>query len=246
MAQGPAVPTDEAGTPARKPRRRGDQPPRFVFLDTETTGLDFDRHQLTEVAWIVRFEDGREEEHCVVPEHTLDGADPTALDLTRYHDQIAPRPRVPASDWLVRFLDDADGAVLVGAVPDFDARHLEQAAARIQRTPTWDHHLLDVETLALPLFSPGPEAPRSLAKTCRALGIPHDQDQAHGALYDARQAMRVFDRVYELLAELRGAASPLPPPVPRNGGNGGNGPQPAPTSSGDAGPAGQASSANTS
>jgi DNA polymerase III epsilon subunit-like protein len=242
MADTPAEPAPDPAASAARPHRRGEGPPRFVFLDTETTGLDFDRHQLTEVAWIVRFEDGREEEHCIVPEHTLDGADPTALELTRYHEQIAPRPRVPASDWLVRFLDHADGAVLVGAVPDFDARHLERAAARIQRGPTWDHHLLDVETLALPLISPGPEAPRSLAKTCRALGIPHDQDQAHGALYDARQAMRVFDRVHELLAELRATGAPLPAPVPRNGGNGRNGSQPPP----GGGPDGQASSAATS
>lgn len=242
MGQGTAEPREAEAPPARQPRRHRNGPPRFIFIDTETTGLDFARHQLTEVAWIVRFEDGREEEHCVVPEHTLDGADPTALELTRYHEQIAPRPRVPASDWLVRFLEHADGAVLVGAVPDFDARHLEQAAARIQRTPTWDHHLLDVETLALPLISPGPEAPRSLAKTCRALGIPHDQDQAHGALYDARQAMRVFDRVHELLAELRAAGDPLPPPVPRNGTVAA---QPAASPEDDPSP-GQASSARTS
>ena len=190
---------------------------RFVLIDTETTGLDFARHQLTEVAWIVRFEDGRQETRCVVPEHTLDGADEKALELTHYHERIAPQLRSPASEWLVQFLEDAEGAVLVGAVPDFDARHLERAAARIQRTPTWDHHLLDVETFALPLISPGPEAPRSLAKTCQALGIPHDQDQAHGALYDAQQAMRVFDRVHELLATLRSSGAPLPPPVPRIG-----------------------------
>jgi DNA polymerase III epsilon subunit-like protein len=192
---------------------------RFVFVDTETTGLDFQRHQLTEVSWIVRYEDGRQEERQYFPDHTLDGADEKALELTHYHERIAPQERSPASEWLVRFLDDADRAILVGAVPDFDARHLEQAAARIGRRPTWDHHLLDVETLALPLISPGPEAPRSLAKTCRALGIPHDQDQAHGALYDAQQAMRVFDRVHELLAELRTSDAPLPPPVPRTGGS---------------------------
>jgi len=215
---------------------------RFVFVDTETTGLDFARHQLTEVAWIVRLEDGREETRCFVPEHTLDGADEKALELTDYHARIAPQPRSPASEWLVQFLSDAEGAVLVGAVPDFDARHLERAAARIERTPTWDHHLLDVETLALPLISPGPEAPRSLAKTCRALGIPHDKDRAHGALYDAQQAMRVFDRVYELLASLRSSGAPLPPPVPRNGhagSQGDSGPTEAAEGSGDTGPQGR-------
>ena len=188
---------------------------RFVFVDTEATGLDHTRHELTEVAWVVRFEDGREEERVYYPEHTLDGAEPDALKLTHYHERIGPQDTSPMTEWLGQFLEDADGAVLVGAVPDFDARHLQIACRKLGVEPTWDHHLLDVETLALPLIAPGPETPRSLAKTCDALGVPHDRGKAHGALYDARQAMAVFDRVWELLAELRADGAPLPPPVPR-------------------------------
>ncbi len=119
------------------------------------------------------------------------------------------------AEWLGQFLADAQDAVLVGAVPDFDARHLELVCRKVGATPTWDHHLLDVETLALPLIAPGPDGPRSLAKTCQALGVDHDKDQAHGALYDARQAMRVFDRVWELMAAVRAGDQPLPDAVPR-------------------------------
>jgi DNA polymerase III epsilon subunit-like protein len=218
----------EAATaaPATTGRRQGRT--RFVFVDTEATGLDHRRHELTEVAWIVRFEDGREEERRYFPAHTTDGADDDALELTQYEDRIAPQPKTPAKEWLTRFLEDARDAVLVGAVPDFDARHLELMCHKLGLEPTWDHHLLDVETLALPFIAPGPEAPRSLAKTCAALGIPHDKDQAHGALYDAQQAMRVFDRVWSLLAELRATGGPLPPPVPRDP-NGRNGDGEAPT-----------------
>ena len=187
---------------------------RFVFIDTEATGLDHTRHELTEVAWVVRFEDGSQLERRYFPEHTTDGADDAALELTQYEERIAPQDKTPAREWLQQFLEDAADAVLVGAVPDFDAQHLLRMCRKLRLEPTWDHHLLDVETLALPLIAPGPEAPRSLAKTCRALGIEHDKDQAHGALYDARQAMLVFDRVWELLAKLREEEAPLPPPVP--------------------------------
>ena len=190
-------------------------PSRFVFIDTEATGLDDSRHELTEVAWIVRFEDGREVERRFFPEHTLDGADEAALDLTQYRDRIEAQTRTPTEVWVRQFLEDAQDAVLVGAVPDFDHRHLLRSCRAVGLEPTWDHHLVDVETLALPLIAPGPEAPRSLAKTCQALGIPQDKDEAHGALYDARQAMRVFDAVWQQLAELRAGARPLPPPVPR-------------------------------
>jgi DNA polymerase III epsilon subunit-like protein len=188
---------------------------RFVFIDTEATGLDHRRHELTEVSWIVRFEDGHEEERRYFPTHTTDGADEDALELTHYDERIAPQDKTPAKVWLTELLDHADGAVLVGAVPDFDARHLDLACHKLGVEPTWDHHLLDVETLALPFIAPGPEAPRSLAKTCGALGIPHDKDQAHGALYDAQQARAVFDRVWQLVADLRASGDPLPPPVPR-------------------------------
>jgi DNA polymerase III epsilon subunit-like protein len=193
---------------------------RFVFVDTEATGLDHARHELTEVAWIVRFEDGREEERRYFPQHTIDGADDDALELTHYEERIAPQDKTPAKVWLTEFLDHADGAVLVGAVPDFDARHLDLACRKLGVAPTWDHHLLDVETLALPFIAPGPEMPRSLAKTCAALDLPHDKDQAHGALYDAQQAKAVFDRVWDLVAQLRASGDPLPPPVPRERRNG--------------------------
>ena len=216
--------------PAPAGSRRGT---RFVFIDTETTGLDFRRHELTEVSWIVRFEDGRELTRQFFPHHTTDGADEAALELTHYHERIAPQDKSPASEWLTCFLEDARGAILVGAVPDFDARHLEMAAHKLGLEPTWDHHLLDVETLALPLIAPGPEAPRSLAKTCRALGIPHDPEQAHGALYDAQQAMRAFDAVWAKLAELRTDDAPLPPPVPRDNGRNGRNTAPAPAAQDD-------------
>jgi DNA polymerase III epsilon subunit-like protein len=221
----PAADGSEADTPAATSTARRQGRTRFVFMDTEATGLDHRRHELTEVSWVVRFEDGREEERQFFPEHTTDGADADALELTRYEDRIAPQRRTSASEWLTLFLEDARDAVLVGAVPDFDAKHLERMCRKVGLEPTWDHHLLDVETLALPFIAPGPEAPRSLAKTCAALGIPHDKDQAHGALYDAQQAMRVFDRVWQLVADLRASGDPLPPPVPRdaNGRNGGNG-----------------------
>lgn len=215
----PAAETAEAPE-VDTPARRGT---RFVFVDTEATGLDHRRHELTEVSWIVRFEDGREEERRYFPTHTTDGADDDALELTHYDERIAPQAKTPSKVWLTEFLEHADGAVLVGAVPDFDARHLDLACQKLGVEPTWDHHLLDVETLALPFIAPGPETPRSLAKTCAALGIPHDRDQAHGALYDAQQARAVFDRVWELVAELRASGGPLPPPVPRENGRRSNG-----------------------
>ena len=189
--------------------------PRLVFVDTEATGLDHRVHQLTEVAWVVREPDGSERTRRFVPEHTLEGAEPKALEITRYSELLANEPRTPDREWVDVLLGDTEGAVLVGVVPDFDARHLLQACQRVGRTPNWDHHLLDVGTLAMPLLAAAPEVPRGVASLCISLGVPHDPDRAHGALYDAQQTMRCFDRVWERLTALRDAGAPLPPPVPR-------------------------------
>lgn len=195
--------------------RRDPSAPRLVFIDTEATGLDHRVHQLTEVAWIVREPDGSEAVRRFVPEHTLEGAEEKALEITRYHTLLADAPRTPDDEWLDVLLTDTDGAVLVGVVPDFDARHLLQACQRAGRVPNWDHHLLDVGTLAMPLLAAGPEVPRGVASLCTSLGVPHDPDRAHGALYDAQQTMRCFDVVWERLTALRAAGAPLPDPVPR-------------------------------
>ncbi len=198
------------------PERPSDpRAPRLVFVDTEATGLDHRVHQLTEVAWVVREPDGTERTRRFVPEHTLEGAEAKALELTRYHELLADEPRTPDAEWVDVLLGDTEGAVLVGVVPDFDARHLLQACQRVGRTPTWDHHLLDVGTLAMPLLAAAPEVPRGVASLCTSLGVPHDPERAHGALYDAQQTMRCFDRVWELLRGLRADDAPLPPPVPR-------------------------------
>jgi hypothetical protein len=82
---------------------------RFVFIDTEATGLDHRRHELTEVSWIVRFEDGREEERRYFPTHTTDGADDDALELTHYEDRIAPQEKTPASQWLTELPRGREG-----------------------------------------------------------------------------------------------------------------------------------------
>ncbi len=216
-ASHPPVPTPAYRVGAAPAAEPVEPPPpsRFVFLDTEATGLDESRHELTEIAWIVRLEDGTEFERGYFPSHTLDAADDAALELTAYHQRIAGQATTPMSVWLPQFLEDARGAVIVGAVPDFDIRHLLKSCRKLGLEPTWDHHLLDVATLALTLMAPGPEPPRSLARTCEALGISHDKDQAHGALYDARQVRAAFDAVWSLVADLRTTGRPLPQPVPR-------------------------------
>lgn len=60
---------------------------KLAFIDTETTGLDPDRHEIWEVGLIVRHEDGTEEEHQWQLPVDLGKADSIALNIGGFHDR---------------------------------------------------------------------------------------------------------------------------------------------------------------
>lgn len=92
------------------------------------------------------------------------------------------------------------GAVLVGAVPGFDA---EVLAARMRAhgiAPSWHYQLQDFETLIAGFLrgqgKPVPELPWKSDELSRLAGVePPGEDERHTALGDARWAMRAWDAV---------------------------------------------------
>jgi hypothetical protein len=144
----------------------------LVFLDTETTGLDPDRHEVWEIGCIVR--DHRyadyDGEWLWQLKPDLAKADPTGLRIGRYYERIhtdiringmAARQLAAPKQWGDRSLRAnspvgiterlavlLDGAHLVGAVPSFDAAFLAPFLRRHGQAPTWHYHLIDVEALA--------------------------------------------------------------------------------------------------
>lgn len=109
----------------------------LVYLDTETTGLDPDRHHIWEIAYAIN--DGPIES-AFVP-HSIVGASETALEVGGYYRRISFR----VSDQFERGLaTDLEGATIVGANPAFDAAFLR---ARWGFAP-WNYRLLDIETYA--------------------------------------------------------------------------------------------------
>jgi DNA polymerase III epsilon subunit-like protein len=124
----------------------------LVFLDTETTGLDPDRHEVWEVAWAV---DEGPIMSAVVP-HSLRTADPKALELNGYWTRgFEQAPGVLSADVTLREI--LTGATIVGSNPAFDAAFLR---ARWGVAP-WHHRLIAVESMAFAVF--GYERPKGLA-----------------------------------------------------------------------------------
>lgn len=144
----------------------------LAFLDTETTGLDFERHEVWEIGAIARDFGEEDREFLFQIQPNLEHADPTGLRISRYYereklthvaeyaqsaiiwlDDEDPEKRrwAPTTPWhiaysLARMLD---GRHVIGAVPSFDANFLTEFLRLHGQAPTWHYHLIDVENLAV-------------------------------------------------------------------------------------------------
>lgn len=162
-----------------------------VYVDTETTGLDPDRHEVWDIA-LIRGDTGEEIEWHVAPD--LSVADPNALRLTGYYDRINHRdwtwnsPEFPAQS-IARI---TAGKHIVGAVPSFDAIFLDRFLRRHGLAPAWHYHLIDVEALAAGYL--GMRPPWDSDEIAERLGIKN-LDGKHTAIGDARWAREVYEKV---------------------------------------------------
>lgn len=116
----------------------------LLFLDTETTGLDLNLHDVWEVAYALG--DGPISSH-VLP-HSLRNADPKALDLNGYRTRFPAGTRA-SSPLVDSFLQETFvGKTIVGANPAFDAYRLEHRWG----VAPWHYRMVDVGSMAVVVF----------------------------------------------------------------------------------------------
>jgi DNA polymerase III epsilon subunit-like protein len=175
---------------------------KIVFIDTETTSLRPDR-RAWDIGLIVRDEGGVEAEHqWFVDAWNLDlgNADPFALKIGGFYerhpqgirgDSYALPPAEP--DVLVQVEQLTRGAILVGAVPNFDAEVLGARMRVHGILPSWHYHLVDVETLAAGARQLQP--PWSFDAVLALYGLTYDEADRHTAIGDARMARDLYDAI---------------------------------------------------
>lgn len=166
----------------------------LVFLDTETTGLDPDRHEIWELAYAV--DEG--DIHGGVVYHSMRHADPKALSMNGYHERSFPRSFADMQALELGCREALSGATLVAANPSFDAAFLR---ARWGVTP-WHHRLWDIEAYAAGVL--GWRSLKGMAGVADALrefgyDIPHPDHSAAGdvaALRASFYALRIEARAW--------------------------------------------------
>lgn len=196
--------------------------PNLVFLDTETTGLNWQACEIWEIGAIVRKPGEPDVEYAWQLRPTLVGAEPTGLRIGRYYERSMIAKMEPGTAWklvdpneydvpnsgyrpddIARWTREAevaanlakmlDGAFLVGAVPWFDERFLQLWLARNGQAATNHYHLVDVETLAAGDKKLTP--PWSFDSILAAYGLTYDEADRHTALGDARMVRDLYDAI---------------------------------------------------
>lgn len=176
----------------------------LAFVDIETTGLDPDRHQIWEVAIILRGGDGLDRPRRWLLPVNVEWADPEALDIGGFHDRHPQGTRwsegVTDSDYtmdMYRFAAEVChltyGAHLVGAVVSFDEERLRRLMQQCHIAPLWHYHLVDVEALVAGKWSIQP--PWDSSELSRLVHVDPDQFDRHTAMGDARWARAMYDAV---------------------------------------------------
>lgn len=181
-----------------------------IFVDTETTGLDPECHQVWEVAAIEQ--DGTEH-HWFLSVNMAD-ADPIALSIGGFHDRYPmgwngpDLTRTNDLEFAVQFGRLTNGAHLCGAVPNFDEAFLRRLLRKTGFSPAWNYHLIDVEAMALGFIygcerHRRPEAhpstlglalPWKSTDLSLAVGVdPPGEGERHTALGDARWVKRMYE-----------------------------------------------------
>lgn len=181
-----------------------------AFVDTETTGLDPDRHEIWEIGLIV---DGAELRWMLPVD--LGRADPIALRIGRFHERhpqgyhfsegsaIAnsePSACTPVAEVASAFAAFTQGRHLVGAVISFDEERLRKLLRANGACPEWHYHLIDVEALAVGYLAglstaPPTPLPWKSEELSRAVGVNPDEFDKHTALGDARWAKAIYEAV---------------------------------------------------
>jgi len=177
-----------------------------TVLDTETTGLDIDRHEVIEIALITYLYD-REGKRYVMKKYeqkiqpkSIHQAHPKALEVNGYT-EASWRDARPAEDVFVEvkeFIENSD--ILLGQNLIFDLRFINEMYQRLDMDAPEFPAYLDTKALADKLVKAD-----WLERSAMDYLVEHYnikvEGRAHTALVDCERTMLVWDRLLEEVGE---------------------------------------------
>lgn len=171
---------------------------KLVFVDLETTGLNPDVHEITEIGCLVvsgkTFEIELVYEEKVKPVN-IEKASREALEIYHYSEKKWKGAK-PLKKVLEKIASIAPGGLITGWNVSFDWWFLDKAFRKFKMEPDFDHHRIDVMSIAYAkLYSKKKVERLGLRKIAPYFGI--SLPETHGAMVDIRTTYEIFKKLME-------------------------------------------------
>lgn len=169
---------------------------RLLFIDTETTGLNAQKHEIIEIAWILTDAGANilEKFEARMMPQRIEDAEPRALEVNGYTKEAWEKsPLISHAEAAKKLRAVASDCILVGQNVSFDEGFITALLLQNNLVPSWHYHKVDTATLMWPAFSSGDLQGLSLDKICAFLGIP--QEKKHAAAADVMSCFNVYNAV---------------------------------------------------
>lgn len=178
----------------------------LAFIDTETTGLDPERHEIWEVA--LKTFQTESDPQLVKPiidqvwqlQINESKADLIALNIGNYFNRRIYNPGLDVTggthfkvEFAKTFQSATIGAHLVGAVPSFDEERIRKILLNVGLCPAWHYHLVCVENLAAGKLGLAP--PWKSDEISEKLGVDRSEFEKHTAMGDVDWAIAMYKAV---------------------------------------------------
>lgn len=183
-------------------------PTKIAFCDSETTGLNPERHPMWEIAIILPDTDEEHVWQASLTPTEIRNADPIALRINGFEDRYDPLTALRRGASAIRARDLLTGRHIVGAVPSFDEERLRREYVEAFGWPDrfpWHYRLVCVEALAVGFIACGSREYHSVNEVGlpwdshrlgEILGVdPTPEAERHTALGDARWARRMYEAI---------------------------------------------------
>ena len=174
----------------------------IVFFDIEATSLS-SYGEIIELAGIRVETDAfnvMEEFEMKLKPQRIKTADPVALEIAGYNEEVWKKEAVDPKEALQKFVEFAEGNILAAHNLPMDWMWLQRSLEDVGIDPSYVYSGIDTVGVAWTVFHrKGIQMPLSLGRLADYFNI--DRGRAHRALDDAKTAHKVFVKLLELDAQ---------------------------------------------